>query len=171
MSLFMPTAYLPLWGAVAQLAVVIGLGEIILGRSATVLVAAAGHFGSTLLARVLLNTPHVHILGLTPALAHVLDTGPSGATTAVGACLLVSLRMNRVAFLLFLGLAIAGVVAPGLDALEHGVALFAGLSAGVMLRWMYLRPARRAWAGPYSSRALRWLHQRRPGIVALRERR
>ena len=43
MSLFMPTAYLPLWGAILQLLVVIGLGELILGRSMTLLVAAAGH--------------------------------------------------------------------------------------------------------------------------------
>jgi hypothetical protein len=127
MSLFMPTAYLPLWGAILQLVLVIGLGELILGRSVTLLVAATGHVGSTLMARVLLQTPHVAFFGLAPAMARLLDTGPSGATTAVGACLLVALRMNRAAILLTLGLLVAALLAPGLDAVEHATALAVGV--------------------------------------------
>ena len=95
MSFFFPTAYLPLWAACAQLVVVIGLGELILGRWLTIAVAVVAHLGSTLIARMLLESVHSHVLGLTPALAHVLDTGPSAATTAVGACLLIAARMNR----------------------------------------------------------------------------
>jgi hypothetical protein len=165
MSLFMPTAYLPLWGAILQLLVVIGLGELILGRSVTVLVAAAGHFGSTLSARLLLESPHAALFGLTPAIGHVLDTGPSGATTAVGACLLVALRMNRSAILLALGLLVAAAVAPGLDAVEHTTALVLGLSAGLATRWVYSRTLRATWA-----RSLRFLRRRRPALAALRDR-
>lgn len=169
MSLFLPTAYLPLWGAILQLVAVIGLGELILGRSVTVLVAAAGHVGSTLLARLLLATSFAHLLGLTPAMAHVIDTGPSGATTAVGACLLVSLLMNRTAILLTLSLAVAAIVAPGLDGVEHVGALLIGLAAGTALGWIYIRaPHRpRPLAEPHWTRVLR---RRRPGIVALRDR-
>jgi hypothetical protein len=169
MSLFVPTAYLPLWGSILQLVAVIGLGELILGRSVTVLVAAAGHVGSTLLARLLLATSVAHLVGLAPAMAHVIDTGPSGATTAVGACLLVSLRMNRTALLLTLSLGIAALIAPGLDGVEHAGALLIGLSAGTVLGWVYIRAPRRsrAMAEPRWARALR---RHRPGIVALRER-
>ena len=168
MSLFMPTAYLPLWGAILQLVVVIGLGELILGRSVTVLVAAAGHVGSTLLARLLLATTFAHLLGLTPAMTHVIDTGPSGATTAVGACLLFSLRMNRTAALLTVSLAVAAIVAPGLDAVEHAGALLIGLVAGGALGWVYVRAPRRSRPA-IAPRWLRVLRRRRPGIVALRE--
>ncbi len=132
MSLFLPTSYLPLWAACAQLLVVIGLGELILGRWLTIIVASIGHVGSTLLARLLLESVHGHIFGMTPALAHVLDTGPSAATTAVGACLLVTLRMNRCALLLSVGLVAAALFAPGVDGVEHTSALFWGLTVGVL---------------------------------------
>ncbi len=170
MSLFMPTAYLPLWGAILQLVLVIGLGELILGRSVSVLVAAAGHVGSTLMARVLLDAPHAALLGLTPAVARVLDTGPSGATTAVGACLLVALRMNRAAILLILGLLLAAFVAPGLDAVEHTTALLLGVCAGAGARWMFSRTLRASWARSLrDARVVRFLRRRRPALAALRE--
>jgi hypothetical protein len=171
MSLFMPTAYLPLWGAILQLVLVIGLGELILGRSVTVLVAVAGHVGSTLMARVLLDAPHAALFGLTPAIARVLDTGPSGATTAVGACLLVALRMNRGAILLALGLLIAALVAPGLDAIEHTTALVLGICAGAGARWAYSRTVPATWARSLrDARVVRFFRRRRPALAALRER-
>ena len=132
MSLFMPTTYLPFWAACAQLLVVIGLGELILGRWLTIIVASVGHVGSTLLARVLLESVHGHVFGMTAALVHVLDTGPSAATTAVGACLLVTVRMNRSALLLSMGLVAAAFVAPGVDGVEHTSALVWGVVAGVL---------------------------------------
>lgn len=130
MSLLFPTAYLPLWAACAQLVVVIGLGELILGRWLTVVVAIVAHVGSTLIARVLLLSMHGHVFGLTPALARALDTGPSAATTAVGACLLIAARMNRAAALLCVGLLGAALIAPGVDGVEHTAALVWGLLAG-----------------------------------------
>jgi hypothetical protein len=169
MSLFMPTAYLPLWGAVLQLLVVIGLGELILGRSMTLLVAAVGHVGSTLVARVLLDIPHIHVFGLTPAFARLLDTGPSGATTAVGACLLVAMRMNRSAILLSLGLIIAALIAPGVDGLEHSVALVAGLGAGLIARWAYSRTPRTWSRSLRDARLVRFLRRRRPALAVLRD--
>jgi hypothetical protein len=170
MSFFMPTAYLPLWGAVLQLLVVIGLGELILGRSMTLLVAATGHVGSTLVARVLLDTAHAHIVGLTPAFAKLLDTGPSGATTAVGACLLVAMRMNRSAILLSLGLLIAALVAPGVDGVEHTVSLFAGLGAGLIARWVYSRTPHSWSRSLRDARVVRFLRRRRPALAVLRGR-
>jgi hypothetical protein len=134
MSIFLPTPYLPVWGACLQLFVVIGLGELILGRRLTIAVAIFGHFGATLVARVLLDGVHTYLFGLSPALAHLLDTGPSAATTAVGACLLVCSRMTRSAILLSVGLVAAALLAPGVDGVEHLVALACGLLAGATYR-------------------------------------
>jgi hypothetical protein len=130
MSLFLPTAYLPIWGAVAQLVVVIGLGELLLGRWLTVGVAVVGHFAATLAARLIIDSHLGTLFGLSPALAHVLDTGPSAAATAVGACLLLLLGMYRCASLLCIALFIAALVTPGIDGLEHLIALACGLVAG-----------------------------------------
>lgn len=141
MSLLLPTAYLPLWAACAQLLVVIGLGEVLLGRWLTIVVALVGHVGSTLLARALLESGHGHLLGLSPAFAHVLDTGPSAATTAVGACVLVATRMNRSAVLLSIGLFIAAFFMHGVDGVEHVAALVWGVLAGVAVHFFATRPA------------------------------
>lgn len=132
MSFFLPTTYLPLWAACAQLVVVIGLGEMILGRWFTIVVASAGHFGSTLFARLLLESAHGHVIGLMPAMAHFLDTGPSGATTAVGACLLVTASLRRCAVLLSVGLILAAIITRGVDGVEHTSALMIGMAAGVL---------------------------------------
>jgi hypothetical protein len=144
MSLFFPAAYLPLWAACAQLLVVIGLGEMILGRWLTIAVALIAHVGSTLIARALLLSLHDHLFGLSPALIRALDTGPSAATTAVGACLLISARMNRSAALLCAGLLIAAFLAPGLDGVEHTAALIWGLVAGAL----HVRLASRSVTAP-----------------------
>jgi hypothetical protein len=47
---------------------------------------------------------------MVPAMAHALDTGPSAATAAVGACLLVATRMNRCALLLTVGIVTAALI-------------------------------------------------------------
>lgn len=141
MSLFLPTPYLPVWAASGQLFVVFGLGELILGRWLTLMVAAVGHFGSSLVVYLLLNSVHDNVLGLTPALAHVLDTGPSAATTAVGVCVLIAARMKRCAGLLTLALVVAALIAPGVDGVEHTVALGCGLLAGAAYRVVATRTA------------------------------
>jgi hypothetical protein len=134
MSFFLPTPYLPVWAASGQILIVFGLGEMIIGRWLTIVVATLGHFGSSLVAFVLLNAVHQSVFGLTPALAHALDTGPSAATTAVGACLLVAIRMRRSAWLLTLALVAAALIAPGIDGVEHTVALVCGVAAGGIYR-------------------------------------
>lgn len=148
MSLFLPTPYLPLWAASSQILIVFGLGELILGRWLTLMVATVGHFGSSLVVYVLLNSVHGNVLGLTPALAHALDTGPSAATTAVGACLLIAARMRRCAGLLTLALVAAALIAPGVDGVEHTVALGCGLLAGAAYRVVVSRTTSLANARP-----------------------
>jgi len=134
LSLFLATPYLPVWAACAQILAVFGIGEFVLGRRLTIVLTVVGHFGATLVGRVVLDAIHTSVFGLTPALARVLDTGPSAATTAVGACLLVVARMNRSAALLGAALIGAYLVAPGVDGVEHLVALACGLGAGALYR-------------------------------------
>ena len=146
MSLFLPTPYLPIWGAVGQIIIVIGFGELLLGRRLTIAVASIGHLVATLTARAMIELAHGGLLGLSPALAHVLDTGPSAAVTAVGACLLVVLRMNRCAAVLCVALLIAAAVSPGIDGLEHLVALGCGILAGITLGHRRTESLRRRWS-------------------------
>ncbi len=161
LSLFLATPYLPVWAACAQILAVFGIGEFVLGRRLTIVLAVLGHFGATLVARVVLDAVHTHVFGLTPALVHVLDTGPSAATTAVGACLLIVARMNRSAELLGAALVAAYVIAPGVDGVEHLVALGCGLVVGVIYRVVASRfssraipPRRRTARGAHLTRRL-----------------
>jgi hypothetical protein len=173
MSLFFPAAYLPLWAACAQLLVVIGLGEMILGRWLTIAVALVAHVGSTLIARTLLLSLHGPVFGLTPALARALDTGPSAATTAVGACLLIAARMNRSAALLCVGLLVAALVAPGLDGVEHTAALVWGLLAGFLYVMITSRSHDEASTTAWRTRGvgiLRAFRSPRSALAGMRER-
>lgn len=137
MSFFLPTPYLPEWGAVAQLLVVIGLGELILGRWFTVAMAVIAQGVSTLTARELIDGGHGAVIGLPISLSHVLDTGPSAATVAVGVCLLIAVRAHWCTAILCASLAIAALVAPGLDGTEHSVALVCGVLGGCLHRHFF----------------------------------
>lgn len=139
MSLFLPTPYLPVWGACAQLLVAVGVAELVIGRWMTLGVALAGHIGSTLAARLMMEVGPGTVFGLPRILAHTLDTGPSGASVAVGACLLVAVRKDRCAAILSIALLIAALVGPGIDGSEHLVALACGLLAGGGYRWLHPR--------------------------------
>jgi len=135
MSLLLPTPFLPEWGAIAQLIAVIGIGELILGRWVTLLVALGGHTVATLSARMAIELGPARFTGLTPIVAHTLDTGPSAAAVAAGACLLVTLRDKRCAALLFVALVLAALFTPGIDGFEHLVGLAFGVVAGLGIRW------------------------------------
>jgi hypothetical protein len=130
MSLFLPTPYLPEWGAVTQLLIVIGLGELIVGRWFTVAVAVIAQGVATLTARGLIDGGHAKLIGLPISLSHVLDTGPSAATVAVGICLLIAVRDRWLASILCASLVVAALVSPGLDGTEHAVALVCGVAGG-----------------------------------------
>ena len=142
MSLFIPTPLLPIWGAVAQLVIVLGIGEVLFGRWVIIVVAAIGHVASTLAARVIIDSIHGSLFGLTPALAHMLDTGPSAAATAAGAFLLLGLGLKRCAALLTVSLLVAAFFIPGIDGVEHMIALACGfLAAALLPRFFHRAPA------------------------------
>lgn len=130
-SAFLPTAGLPLPLAVAQLVVVVGLAEMLLGRWATLGVAAVGQVVSTVTARLLLGLTGLHAIGLSASQAHLLDTGPSAVTTAVGAWLLVRFRAHVCAGLLGAALVVADAIQNNLDGREHLVAFCCGALIGI----------------------------------------
>lgn len=126
-SAFLPTSELPLLGAIAQLLIVIGLGELIAGRSSTIAVAAGGQIVSSLAARMMIASGGA--VGLAAFQAGVLDTGPSGMTTAVGAWLLARGRCYWCLGALAVVLGCGALVENDLDGREHLIALLFGVAA------------------------------------------
>lgn len=133
-SLFLPTPYLPEWGAVAQLFVVLSLGELVLGWWVTLLAAGAGQVAATFVARLLIESGAGPFVGLPHLLVHALDTGPSAVTVAVGAGVLVTSKCNQLLAILTAALLIAAWLGPGLDGPEHLVALLCGVPIGALCR-------------------------------------
>lgn len=132
LSAFLPTADLPLWAAILQTALVIGIAEMLLGRLATVCVASAGQLLSTMSSRYLIALGTAVLIGLPLGQAGVLDTGPSGMSTAVGGWLLARRGAYMSLALLVLAMAAAAALQPNLDGREHAAALAVGLGAGVV---------------------------------------
>ncbi|WTW93124.1 hypothetical protein OG216_06920 [Streptomycetaceae bacterium NBC_01309] len=126
-SLFVPAPDLPVWGALAQVLVVFGLAELILGRVRTLVIAYLATLAGTMAARVMIALGPDRFLGIDDSLGHVLDTGPSAAVVG----LVVALAwVCRAAVLMALvwGLMIAEVAwKPNLAGREHLVAMAAVL--------------------------------------------
>ncbi|MFE2647153.1 hypothetical protein ACFXDO_32025 [Streptomyces nigra] len=83
LSPFVPAADLPVWGALAQILVVLGIAELSLGRWRTVAVAYAATLAGTLYARLGVALGPDHPLGLPASDARVVDTGPSAAVVGL----------------------------------------------------------------------------------------
>ncbi len=131
-SVFLPTFDLPWWAAVIQVAAVLGVAELLLGRPGLTLVGGLAQFASTLLARVMIiYGASVHI-GLPLSQAGILDTGPSGITTAIGAWLLARRHAYATLTLLVAALTVAAFVQPNIDGREHETALFVGIMAALL---------------------------------------
>ncbi|WNM34626.1 hypothetical protein RKE30_31765 [Streptomyces sp. Li-HN-5-11] len=83
MSLFVPALDLPVWGALAQILFVFGIGEICLGRWRTLALAYVATLAGTLFARLGVALGPHHPFGLPVTDAHVVDTGPSAAVVGL----------------------------------------------------------------------------------------
>jgi hypothetical protein len=129
-SLIAPARDLPVWGALVQIAAVLGIAEAAVGRRFTLVVAAAGHVVSTIVARVCVSLGPGHLLGVPTADGHVLDTGPSAATVALTAYLAVVLRCPILGSVAGVGLATASLTHSDLAGREHLVAWLVGMTCG-----------------------------------------
>ncbi len=125
LSLFVPALDLPVWGALAQVFVVFGVAEIVLGRRLTLIVAYVCTLAGTLFARVAVAVGPDHLFGFPGWVAHVRDTGPSAAVVALALCIAFRCRAwftGSTVLVLMVGEA---VILPNLAGLEHVVALLA----------------------------------------------
>jgi hypothetical protein len=132
LSAFLPTGDLPLWGALLQIAVVVGLAELVIGPISTIAVAAAGQILSTLTSRYLIALGTAVLIGLPLSQAGVLDTGPSGISTAVGGWLLARRGAYASLALLVVAIAAAAALQSNLDGREHAAALAVGVGAAAI---------------------------------------
>ncbi|WP_228718265.1 hypothetical protein [Kitasatospora acidiphila] len=123
LSLFVPALDLPVWGALVQVLVVFGIAEIVLGRRATLVIAYACTLAGTLFARIGVALGRDHLPGLSPALAHVRDTGPSAAVVALILCVAWKTRARVTAVGVFVVMAVEVIAIPNLAGMEHIVAL------------------------------------------------
>ncbi len=123
LSLYVPALDLPVWGALAQVFVVFGLAEMVLGRRLTLLVAYACTLAGTLFARVGVAIGPQHLFGFPHWVAHVRDTGPSAAVVALAVCVAFRTRAWWTGGTVALVMVGEAVVLPNLAGLEHVVAL------------------------------------------------
>ncbi|MCC9307998.1 hypothetical protein LN042_12995 [Kitasatospora sp. RB6PN24] len=131
LSLFVPALDLPVWGALVQVLVVFGIAEIVLGRRATLVIAYACTLAGTLFARIGVALGRDHLPGLSPAIAHVRDTGPSAAVVALILCAAWRTRARATAVGVFAVMAVEVIAIPNLAGMEHIVALCTALLLAV----------------------------------------
>ncbi|GAB2689467.1 hypothetical protein GCM10010442_03200 [Kitasatospora kifunensis] len=123
LSLYVPALDLPVWGALAQVLLVFGIAEIVLGRKATLFIAYACTLAGTLYARIGVQIGPEHLFGFASKVAYMRDTGPSAAVVALAICVAWKCRAW------FTGAAVVAtmigevIVLPNLAGLEHVVAI------------------------------------------------
>ncbi|MGW6916539.1 hypothetical protein ACWGB8_22345 [Kitasatospora sp. NPDC054939] len=125
LSLYVPALDLPVWGALAQVFVVFGIAEVVLGRRMTLVVAYACTLAGTMFARVGVMIGPEHLFGFPGWVAHVRDTGPSAAVVGLAICIAFRARARFTGGLVALVMIGEAVVLPNLAGLEHVVALVA----------------------------------------------
>lgn len=131
LSLYVPALDLPVWGALAQVFLVFGIAEIVLGRRLTLVVAYACTLAGTLFARVGVAIGPDHMFGFPKWVAYVRDTGPSAAVVALAICIAFRCRAWFTAGLVVALMVGEAVVLPNLAGLEHVVAVITALLIAV----------------------------------------
>ncbi|WP_245984151.1 hypothetical protein [Streptomyces tateyamensis] len=123
LSLYVPALDLPVWGALAQVLLVFGVAEIVLGRKMTLLVAYACTLTGTLFARVGVQLGPEHLFGFPAWVAHIRDTGPSAAVVALAVVIAWRSRAWFTGGAVVAAMVGEAVALPNLAGLEHVVAL------------------------------------------------
>jgi hypothetical protein len=143
-SLIAPPPGLPVWGSLVQVLVVVGIAEAALGRVLTVSVALAGHLISGVVARALIDWGPGVPGGLPSIDRFVLDTGPSAATVALTAYLVVVLRTPILGTVAAAAGGLAMLTHSDLAGREHVAAWVVGMGCGVIHLLLLRRRASRA---------------------------
>ncbi|GAA1966013.1 hypothetical protein [Kitasatospora viridis] len=122
-SLFVPALDLPVWGALAQVLLVFGIAEIVLGRRATVVIAYACTLAGTLFARIGVRIGPEHLFGFPSSVAHLRDTGPSAAVVALAVCVAWKTRAWATGTGVVVVMVAEVIAIPNLAGMEHLVAI------------------------------------------------
>ncbi|MEU8556442.1 hypothetical protein AB0C80_20980 [Streptomyces anthocyanicus] len=128
LSLFVPAADLPVWGALAQVLVVFGIAEIALGRRRTLLIAYICTLAGVVYARIGVAVGPGGVLGLPAGDAQVVDTGPSGAVAGLAVYLCLRFRAWFTGALVGMGMFVEAIAKPNLAGREHLVAIAVALA-------------------------------------------
>jgi hypothetical protein len=132
-SLVVPAPRLPVWGALAQLLVVVGLAETIIGRRITLVAMLVTQYLTTFVGRAVgaldhswLSVPVDQLIGR--------DTGPSAAVVALAVAVGVVVNARLLAGGLIVVLLVELVVTKRLASREHVAAVVIGLAIGFVVR-------------------------------------
>ncbi|WP_157845412.1 hypothetical protein [Kitasatospora phosalacinea] len=125
LSLYVPALDLPVWGALAQVFLVFGVAEIVLGRRLTLVVAYVCTLAGTLFARIGVALGPHHAMGFPRWVAHVRDTGPSAAVVALAVVVALRCRAWWTGGAVVVSMAVEALLLPNLAGLEHLVAISA----------------------------------------------
>ena len=117
-SVFAPALNLPIWGALLQVLVVVGIGELVLGWRKVLLVGALCHFAATITGQVLITHSFIVHLDPMPILGD-RDTGPSAFVLGVGVYLLLRHGAPRLAQWVILFILMSAAWQIDLAAVEH----------------------------------------------------
>jgi len=129
-SMIAPALFLPLWGSLLQIIVVVGGAELLFGWRRVLAVGLFCHAVATIAPRAFLLDPRsVGAFDLTWAKVAARDTGPSAMTIGLAAFAFLRERARVLFILLAIGVSSSIVWAPQLAGYEHLVAVIA---AGVV---------------------------------------
>jgi hypothetical protein len=164
-SVFAPTPHLPLLGAVLQVVVVVGIGELLLGWRWVLVAGLACHVAATLAARWMfaVGPHHLGAFALPMVLTAERDTGPSALTIGLAGLIVVRERLGGLIVLYLMVVAIATLMdAASVAKVEHLVAAGFGMLLGLVIQERYrvapagrdvpAGPDRRRWYLPLRSR-------------------
>ncbi|WP_428837830.1 hypothetical protein [Streptomyces olivaceiscleroticus] len=128
LSLFVPALDLPVWGALAQILVVFGIAEAVLGRRRMLLIAYAASLAGTLYARVGVALGPDVPFGLPAADGQVVDAGPSAAVVGLAVAVCWRYRAWTTGALVVAAMVAEVALAPNLAGREHLAAIVAVLA-------------------------------------------
>ncbi|MCX4968883.1 hypothetical protein OHA98_29800 [Streptomyces sp. NBC_00654] len=135
LSLFVPALDLPVWGALAQLLLVLGIAEITLGRGRTLGIAYLATLAGTLYARVGVAVGPAGFFGLPASDAQVVDTGPSAAVVGLAVYVCCACRAWSTGALVIVAMMVEIVFKDNLAGKEHLAAIAAVLFLCAAAEW------------------------------------
>ena len=133
LSLVAPAPRLPVWGAVAQVVLVVVLAEAFVGTRRTLAIAVSTQVLVNIIAHAAVVIGHASWLGITATHLTDRDTGPSVAVVAIGMAVAVAARAPILAGLLAASMAIETALLPDIAGHEHILGLLVGFSFGVVV--------------------------------------